>query len=108
METGRDTGREEGEGMGVRKGSGKSPSKLGKLDFQVAWLQEEESGEKTGGKGDRESRGTRATSINKDGPDSCGSSMLHSSGMLARTSTSTLVTPPPPEGLTGASIPSHK
>lgn len=60
METGRGTERGEGAGMGVRKGSGTSSSRLGKLDFQVAWLQEEESGEKTGGRGGRGSHGTES------------------------------------------------
>lgn len=46
MEAGRDTERGEGEGMGMRKGSGKSSSEVATLGFQVAWLREEESGER--------------------------------------------------------------
>lgn len=90
MEAGRDTERGEGEGMGMRKGSGKSSSEVATLGFQVAWLREEESGERQEKRRGRRSHSTESHSINRDSPGSCGPS-LHSSGVLTRTNTAPLV-----------------
>lgn len=74
MEAGRDTERGEGEGMGMRKGSGKSSSEVATLGFQVAWLREEESGERQEKRRGRGSHSTESHSINRDSPGSCGPS----------------------------------